>query len=99
MQTTSETGFAAVITGYIVAFFKLSFPDAHSSVLVAVAVSSGILANVLIAVAGGAPISAQNGAQWLVQGIVSAAVAAGLTRTDNRAEIGRIEETEVESNG
>lgn len=89
MNYIAETGAAAMITGYCVALFKLYKPDAKSSTLVIVSVLSGIVASILVSVSNAGTYTIQDVSQWLIKGILAAAGAAGLTRTDGRAETAR----------
>ena len=86
MNYIAETGAAALFTGYLVAMFKLAVPDAKPWILVLVSICSGILGSVLVALSTGAVVDTQLGAQWVIQGVIAAAGAAGLTRTDGRAQ-------------
>ena len=86
MDPIVEAGAAAMIAGYLVALYKLAVPTTASWTLVVVAMIAGIASSFLIALAGGMVLDTQNGAQTVIQGIVAAAVAAGLTRTDASAE-------------
>ena len=89
MNYIAETGAAAMITGYCVALFKLYRPNAQSSTLVIVSVCSGIVASILVSASNADTYTVPHLAQWLIKGILAAAGAAGLTRTDGRAETAR----------
>ena len=86
MDPIVEAGAAAMIAGYLVAFAKLGMPNISSAVLVIVALAAGVASSFLIALAGGLDLTTQTGAETTIQGIIAAAIAAGLTRTDNAAE-------------
>lgn len=89
MDPIVEAGAAAMIAGYLVALYKHAQPMTSSALLVLVAMVSGIASAFLIAVSAGLVLDAQNGAQTAIQGIIAAAIAAGLTRTDGAAEAKR----------
>lgn len=78
-----------MLAGYLVAFAKLGMPNISSALLVIVALAAGIASSALIALAGGVSLDLQTSANTAIQGIVAAAIAAGLTRTDNAAEAKR----------
>jgi len=83
LQTTS----ASVPTSYIVSFFKLAVPTANSAAIVVVAVLAGLASSVLVTMMTGGIAATQAGiATVIVQGIFAAAVAAGVTRTDQAGE-------------
>jgi len=86
MNYIAETGAAALVCGYLVALFKMAFPNAKTATLVIVAIFSGVLATVLVSVANGSTYDLKDVAQWIIQGVIAAAGAAGLTRTDGRAQ-------------
>lgn len=89
MEPIVEAGAAAMVAGYLVAFVKLANPRIQSWVLVVAALIAGIASAFLIALSSGVVLDMQTGAETIIQGIVSAAIAAGLTRTDNAAEAKR----------
>ena len=92
MDPIVEAGAAAMIAGYLVALYKHAQPSTASWSLVVVAIIAGIASAFLIALASGLILNAQTGAQTAIQGIIAAAVAAGLTRTDAAAEAKRPDE-------
>lgn len=92
MDPIVEAGAAAMIAGYLVAFYKLANPATAAWALVVVALTAGVASAFLIALAGGLVLNTQTGAETAIQGIVAAAIAAGLTRTDNAAEARRPDE-------
>lgn len=89
MDPFIEAGAAAIVAGYLVALWKMAQPTAPSWALVVVSLVAGIGSSFLIAVAEGAVLTAQVGAQIGIQGVAAAAIAAGLTRTDSAAEAKR----------
>lgn len=89
MDPIVEAGAAAMVAGYLVALYKHANPATASWMLVVVALFAGVLSAFLIALAGGVELVAQTAAQTTIQGIIAAAVAAGLTRTDSSAEAKR----------
>ena len=83
LQTTS----ASVPTSYIVSFFKMAVPKAGSASLVIVAVLAGLATSALVTMMTTGIAFTQAGiAGVIVQGIFAAAVAAGVTRTDQAGE-------------
>ena len=91
MDSVLQTGTAAVLAGYLVAFVKMAAPDVKPWLLVVCAVVSGIVASILVSLSNGEIATSQSVANWVIRGFLSAAVAAGLTRTDGRAEAMRRE--------
>jgi hypothetical protein len=91
METVIETGAAALFAGYLVAFYKHGAPTAPSWSLVLVALLAGIGGALLaqISTSGLASLTDQAIATLVIQGVVAAAGAAGLTRTDLSAEVKR----------
>lgn len=89
MDPIVEAGAAAMIAGYLVAFAKLAQPNIAAWLLVVTSLAAGISSSFLIALAGGLMLTTQTGAETVIQGIIAAAIAAGLTRTDNAAEAKR----------
>jgi vacuolar-type H+-ATPase subunit I/STV1 len=82
-------GSAAVLTGYLVSLYKLSWPHGPRALLVLVALTSGIASSALLAVwqdGLASVLTDQAIAGIIVQGIVATAAAAGLTRTEHSAE-------------
>lgn len=94
MDLFVESAAAAALAGYLVAFFKLGAPASPPWALVMVALCAGILSAVLIFFGEGGTLTAQTGAQVVMQGIGAAAIAAGLTRTDEAGEDKRFEARE-----
>lgn len=86
MDPLLDIGAAAVVAGYLVAFYKIAAPAAPSWALVLVSLLSGVGSALLIAVGEGATLTSQVAAQVVVQGVGAAAIAAGLTRTDSAGE-------------
>lgn len=86
MNDIAVTGAAGLVCGYLVALFKMAAPNSKTATLVIVAIVSGILATVLVSVANGGTYDLKDIAQWVIQGVIAAATAAGLTRTDGRAQ-------------
>lgn len=89
MDPIVEAGAAAMVAGYLVAFAKLALPRIASWVLVVASLAAGISSAFLFALAAGVAMAPQTGAETIIQGIIAAAIAAGLTRTDNAAEAKR----------
>ena len=86
MNYIAETGAAALVCGYLVALFKMAAPNSKTATLVIIAIVSGIFATALVSVANGSTYNLKDVAQWIIQGVIAAAGAAGLTRTDGRAQ-------------
>lgn len=89
MDPILGTGAAAVVAGYLVAFYKLGAPGAPSWALVLVALLGGVGSAALVGLAEGVVLTQQTLAQIGLQGIGAAAIAAGLTRTDAAGEARR----------
>jgi hypothetical protein len=87
---------AALICGYFVAGYKLSFPAAPSWTLMIAALLSGIASAFLIFFGDGGALTTQTAAQTITQGIAAAAAAAGLTRTDEAGENKRFDAKQEE---
>lgn len=97
MESTTGVmvGFAGATTvaAYLVAFFKISFPSAPSWQVVSASLLSGILAALLIQMAGdGIRVTQKVIAGVLLVGIGAAAAAAGINRTNQTADKKREQE-------
>lgn len=91
MNTILETTACSVVTSYLVSLYKLALPSAPSWALVLCALFAGLVSAALVTMAGTEPITQQTIATTILQGIGAAAIAAGLTRTDQAAEEKRAE--------
>lgn len=81
---------ATAVAGLLVALFKLGVPSASSATIAGVAFVAGQLSAVLVtATAGGLAVSQRAIAGIVVTGILAAAAAAGISRTDQSAELRR----------
>ena len=90
-ELATEVGTAAVVTGYLVGMVKQARPELASWLLVVTALVSGILATFLVSIAqDGIVVDPQIIAGNIIAGIMAAAAAAGLTRTDFAGERKRI---------
>lgn len=86
MNQIVETSAASVLTSYLVSLFKLAWPTVPSWALVIAALASGLASALLISLAGGEALTTPVIATNVLQGIGAAAIAAGLTRTDQAAQ-------------
>lgn len=78
---------ATTVAGLLVALFKLGVPAASAALIAVMAFIAGQLAAVLVTAAGGGVQFTQQGmATVVVTGILAAAAAAGISRTDQKAE-------------
>jgi hypothetical protein len=75
----------ATFTGLAVALFKSAWPAAPMWVLVLVSLACGIAIAFLVALAGNVVFVGPHIAQVVLVGLMAAAVAAGVARTDNAA--------------
>lgn len=81
---------ATTAASLLVALFKLGVPSASSALIALVAFLAGQLSAVLVTAAqGGLAISQAVIASVVLTGIMAAAAAAGISRTDNTAEAKR----------
>lgn len=86
MESAVVVTSAAVLTGYVVEFFKLSVPNAKPWMSVLVAIMSGVTSALILAIATGSDLGPSSVATRIIEGIAAAAAAAGLTRTVAKAE-------------
>lgn len=87
---------AAMLAGFIVAFAKMATPSMSSAALAGVSVAAGIAVSFLIGLQAGVTITTASAAGFIIQGILAAATAAGLTRADERGETKRKSEAATE---
>jgi len=81
---------ATTAASLLVSLFKLGVPAASSAMIAAIAVLSGQAASVLVTAAqGGLAINQKAIAGIILTGIMAAAAAAGISRTDQSAEKNR----------
>lgn len=81
---------AATICGLLVALFKLGVPSASAALIALVAVLAGQASSVLVTAAGdGLAVNQKVISTIIITGIMAAAAAAGISRTDNTAEAKR----------
>jgi hypothetical protein len=81
---------ATTAASLLVALFKLGVPSASSALIALVAFLAGQASAVLVAAAqGGLAVSQAAIASVVLTGIMAAAAAAGISRTDNTAEAKR----------
>jgi len=81
---------AATICGLLVALFKLGVPSASSAMIALVAVLAGQFSSVLVTAAGdGLALNQKAIATVIITGIMAAAAAAGVSRTEQSAEAKR----------
>jgi hypothetical protein len=90
MHPIVEISSIATVTALFVALFKLALPTSPSWGLVIAALVAGVVASFLVSAAGGvASWGLQTIATAVLQGFLAAAAAAGVTRTDERANVVR----------
>lgn len=83
---------ASTVAMLLVSLFKLGRPTASSALIALVAFLAGQVASVLVAAAGeGLAMSQKVIATVVVTGILAAAAAAGISRTDQSAEKARVD--------
>lgn len=81
---------ATTAASLLVSLFKLGVPSASSAMIAAIAFLAGQAAAVLVAAAqGGLAVNQMAIATVILTGIMAAAAAAGISRTDQSAEKGR----------
>lgn len=83
---------ASTVAMLLTALFKLGVPTAPSKAIAVVAVLAGEVASVLVTMASTGLASDQKTiAVTIITGILAAAAAAGISRTDQSAETKRVE--------
>ena len=82
---------ASTVAMLLVALFKLGIPTAPSKAIAGVAFMAGQLASVLVTMAGpGLATDQKTIAVTVITGVLAAAAAAGISRTDQSAENSRV---------
>jgi len=81
---------ASTVAMLLVALFKLGMPSASSAMIAAIAFLSGQASSVLVtAASAGLALNQKTIATVIITGVLSAAAAAGISRTDQSAEKSR----------
>jgi hypothetical protein len=89
MNPIVETTSAATLAALGVALFKMAWATAPSWALVVAALLVGVSASFLVSAAGGDVWTQPAIATTIMQGLLAAATAAGVSRTDERANLVR----------
>lgn len=83
---------ASTVAMLLVSLFKLGMPTAPSKAIAGIAFLAGQLSSILVTMAGtGLATDQKTLATTIISGVLAAAAAAGISRTDQSAENSRVE--------